>query len=215
MEMNPRLQVEHAITERITGIDLVKEQIKIAHGDPLTYTQENIKPKGWAIECRINAESVMKDFMPSLGKITKYIHPSGPGVSISSAVDSGSSVSAHFDSMIAKLVVHGSDRREAINRTKYALRKYVIEGVETTISLHKAILDEPSFVAGHTDTSFINKHQIVEKIKKNENPHHTVITAAISHYLKSKCLSIPETEGDPWIMAGRHEALQKSSANRW
>jgi acetyl-CoA carboxylase biotin carboxylase subunit len=215
MEMNPRLQVEHTITERITGIDLVKEQIRIAYGNPLPYTQIKISHKGWAIECRINAESVRKNFAPSWGKIKKYIPPIGPGISISSAVDAGSAVSPHFDSMIAKLIVHGDDRREAIDRAKHALHKYVIEGVETTIALHKTIFGEPSFVAGETNTEFINEYKIVEKVNGKPKKH-VIIAAAISHYLKSKGLSVPENgKSDPWIIAGRREAMQSLGAYKW
>ena len=215
MEMNPRLQVEHTITERITGIDLVKEQIKIAYGNSLPYIQAKIRHNGWAIECRINAESVGRNFAPSWGKIKKYIPPIGPGISISSAVDAGSAVSPHFDSMIAKLIVHGEDRKEAISRAKHALHKYVIEGVETTISLHKTIFGEPSFVAGETNTEFINEYKIVEKVNGKPKKH-VISAAAISHYLKSKCHSMPENgKADPWIITGRREAMQSLGAHRW
>ncbi|MBW2999075.1 acetyl-CoA carboxylase biotin carboxylase subunit [Candidatus Woesearchaeota archaeon] len=216
MEMNTRLQVEHAITERITGIDLVKEQINIAYGNSLPYTQDKICYKGWAIECRINAESVKKNFTPSWGTIKKYNPPEGPGISISSAVVSGSDVSPHYDSMIAKLIVHGSDRQEAITRAKHALHEYTIDGVETTISLHKTILDEPSFVTGEIDTSFIDKYQIVEKVSQTPHNNHVIIAAAVSHYLKSKDLSMPENDKpDPWIMAARHEAMHSLGAYGW
>jgi acetyl-CoA carboxylase biotin carboxylase subunit len=216
MEMNPRLQVEHTITEMITGIDLVQEQIKIAYGNTLSYTQTKIRQKGWAIECRINAESVRRGFTPSWGKITKHIPPLGPGVSISSAVDAGSAVSPLYDSMIAKLIVHGADRKEAIDRAKHALHKYVIEGVETTISLHRAILDEPNFVAGQINTAFLNMNQVIEKLGKANNHNRVIIAAAVSHYLKSKGLSMPELSGvDPWIIAGRHEAMRNLAVQRW
>jgi len=215
MEMNPRLQVEHTITERITGVDLVKEQINIACGNPLSYDQNKIRHNGWAIECRINAESVRRDFMPSWGTIKKYVLPIGQGISISSAVDIGSAVSPHYDSMIAKLIVHGEDRKEAIARTKHALHKYLIEGVETTIALYKTIFDEPSFIAGETNTEFLNEHRILEKVNGKPKKH-VIIAAAVSHYLKSKSLSIPDNgESDPWITAGRREAMQKLGVHGW
>lgn len=218
MEMNPRLQVEHAITERITGIDLVKEQIRIAYGKSLKYTQEKICYIGWSIECRINAESVSKGFAPSWGTITKHSLPAGQGISISSAVDEGSVVSPHYDSMIAKLIVHGADRQEAIAKAKQALQEYCIEGIETTIPMHAAILEEPGFVAGDTDTSFISKYGIIEKLVEAPCDKIAVIAAAVSCYLKSKQLSMSSDPGsgvDPWVMAARHEAVHGRGAYGW
>jgi acetyl-CoA carboxylase biotin carboxylase subunit len=218
MEMNPRLQVEHAITERITGIDLVKEQIRIAYGKQLKYTQDKVCYIGWSIECRINAESVKKGFAPSWGTIKRHKLPKGQGISISSAVDEGSVVSPHYDSMIAKLIVHGADRQEAIAKAKQALQEYCVEGVETTIPMHQAILEEPGFVAGDTDTSFINKYGIIEKLVEAPDSKIAVIAAAVSCYLKSKKLSMPSGSGDgmdPWVMAARHDAVHGNGAYGW
>lgn len=223
MEMNTRLQVEHAITERITGIDLVKEQIRIASGRPIGYSQDDIRFNGWAIECRINAESIRRQFMPSTGKITVCDSPSGDGISIISCVETGSMVFPDYDSMIAKLIVHGSDRNEAISRTRDALKKYTIEGVETTIPLHRAIIDDPGFIAGKTSTSFIKESRVIEKLNSLARNHGksslVLIAAALKHHLSArsaKMASVPVTlAADPWIAATRRETVRKFEFHRW
>ncbi|HJV44841.1 MAG TPA: acetyl-CoA carboxylase biotin carboxylase subunit [Bacillota bacterium] len=160
MEMNTRIQVEHPVTEWITGIDLIKEQIMVAVGEPLSFTQEDIKINGWAIECRINAENPAKNFMPSPGKIEAYLPPGGFGVRIDSGAYSGYQISPFYDSMIAKVIVWGKDRTEAINRMKRALDEFVIEGVHTTIPFHLKLLEEPDFVSGDFNTKFLETHVI-------------------------------------------------------
>lgn len=227
MEMNTRLQVEHAITERITGIDLVKEQIRIAYGNTLSYSQEDINLNGWAIECRINAESIERSFMPSIGTITKYDSPEGPGISLSSCVDTGSVIFPDYDSMIAKLIVYGNDREEAIARTRDALEQYNIEGVETTIPLHKAIVKDPFFISGEINTSFINNRGIIERFngvsevcrKSRQNNHknnHIIIAAAIAHHLRARNISLPAISStDPWTAATRQETVRKFEFHRW
>lgn len=155
MEMNTRIQVEHGITETVTGIDLVKEQIKIASGERLNITQEMIKIQGAAIECRINAENPSLDFRPSPGKITKLISPGGPGIRLDSAVYEGYSISPLYDSMIGKLIAYGRDREEAIARMKRALGEYLIQGIDTNIEYQLSILENPVFKAGNYNTSFV------------------------------------------------------------
>ncbi|MDV3428628.1 MAG: acetyl-CoA carboxylase biotin carboxylase subunit [Bacillota bacterium] len=155
MEMNTRIQVEHGITETVTGIDLVKEQIKIAAGETLNITQEMIKIQGAAIECRINAENPSLDFRPSPGKITKLISPGGPGIRLDSAVYEGYSISPLYDSMIGKLIAYGRDREEAIARMKRALGEYLIEGIDTNIEYQLTILENPVFISGNYNTSFV------------------------------------------------------------
>lgn len=157
MEMNTRIQVEHPVTEMITGIDLIKEQIKIAAGEELQYTQSDIKLNGHAIECRINAENPEKGFMPSPGKIEELIIPGGYNVRIDSAVYPGYVIPPNYDSMIAKLIVHGRDRNEAISRMKRALSEFVIEGVHTNIDFQYMILSDSEFVEGNYDTGFIGR----------------------------------------------------------
>jgi len=158
MEMNTRIQVEHPITEMITGIDLVKEQIKIAAGEKLSFSQEDIKINGHSIECRINAENVEKGFMPSPGKITELYVPGGPNVRVDSAVYSGYNIPPYYDSMIAKLIVYGKDREEAIYRMRRALGEFIIEGVNTNIDFQFELISSDEFIKGTYDTTFIEKN---------------------------------------------------------
>ena len=157
MEMNTRIQVEHPVTETVTGMDLVKEQILVASGAVLSKKQEDIKVKGHAIECRINAENPDLGFRPSPGKIEKLILPGGPGVRIDSGVYAGYLIPPVYDSMIAKLIVHGDDRKEAVARMKRALDEFYIEGVDTNISFQKKIMENENYNKGIFDTGFIGK----------------------------------------------------------
>ncbi|MEK7304817.1 MAG: acetyl-CoA carboxylase biotin carboxylase subunit, partial [Nitrospirota bacterium] len=154
MEVNTRIQVEHPITEMVTGIDLIKEQIRLAAGLPLTLRQQDVVMNGHSMECRINAEDPEK-FTPSPGTITKYSPPGGFGVRVDSVMESGAVVSPHYDSMIAKLITHGRDRQECMARMRRALDEFVIEGIKTTIPLHRRILDDPDFQKGHVSTTFL------------------------------------------------------------
>ncbi|WBQ13484.1 acetyl-CoA carboxylase biotin carboxylase subunit [Hyphomonadaceae bacterium BL14] len=147
IEMNTRLQVEHPVTEAITGVDLVREQIRVAAGLELGLTQDDVKINGWSIECRINAENP-NTFTPSPGKVTEFHAPGGLGVRLDSALYAGYTIPPYYDSMIGKLIVHGRDRPEALMRLKRALGEMVVGGVETTIPLHLALLEEPAFLAG-------------------------------------------------------------------
>lgn len=156
MEVNTRIQVEHTITEEITGVDIIKEQIKIAAGLPLSYRQNQIKPSGHAIECRINAEDPEK-FIPSPGKITLFSPPGGPGVRVDTAAYTNWAVPPNYDSMIAKLIVHGKNREEAIAKMKMALDEFIIDGIKTTIPFHKKVLNHPDFLKGNFNTDFIEK----------------------------------------------------------
>ncbi|ABO49600.1 acetyl-CoA carboxylase carboxyltransferase subunit alpha [Desulforamulus reducens MI-1] len=157
IEMNTRIQVEHPVTELITGIDLIKEQIRIAAGEPLGYGQEDIRIDGWAIECRINAEDPDKNFMPHPGTIKTYHQPGGPGVRLDSAAYNGYAIPPFYDSMIGKLIVWGRDRDEAIRRMQRALDEFVIEGIPTTIPFHKKVLNNAFFRRGEVYTNFIQR----------------------------------------------------------
>ena len=157
--MNTRIQVEHPITEIITNIDLIKEQIKIANGDELSYEQKDIKVSGHAIECRINAEDPLNDFAPNPGKITGYRSPGGPGVRLDSGVYMNYTIPTFYDSMISKLITWGRTRTDSIARMKRALSEYVILGVRTTIPFHKAVLRNPNFVKGDLNTHFIDTYK--------------------------------------------------------
>jgi len=157
MEMNTRIQVEHPITEMITGVDLVKEQIRIAAGEKLTFQQQDIGCNGHSIECRINAEDPDNNFMPSPGEVTEYYPPGGPGVRVDSHLYNGYVIPPYYDSLIAKLIVHAEDRKSAIVRMKRALGEYVIEGVKTTIPFHLKVLNHGDFQRGEYSTKFIEK----------------------------------------------------------
>ncbi len=156
IEMNTRLQVEHPITEMITGLDIVREQIRLASGAPLSVSQDDIDFSGHAIECRINAESPVT-FAPSPGRISDYHPPGGLGVRVDSALYAGYSVQPHYDSLISKLVVHGATRNECLMRLRRSLEEYVIDGIETTIPLHQKIISEPDFVYGNYDIHWLEK----------------------------------------------------------
>ena len=158
MEMNTRVQVEHPVTEELTGVDIVSEQIKIAAGEKLSVTQEEVTFRGHVIECRINAEDPLKGFRPSPGKITSFNLPGGNGVRIDTHAYAQYNIPPFYDSMIGKLIVRGKDRNDAIRKTLTALDEFIIEGVPTTIDFHKQILSHPNFVAGRFDTSFIETH---------------------------------------------------------
>jgi acetyl-CoA carboxylase biotin carboxylase subunit len=158
MEMNTRIQVEHPVTEAVTGIDLIRAQILVAAGEKLPFTQKDVKFEGHSIECRINAEDPWNDFRPSPGTLQTFHLPGGPGVRVDTHCYSGYSVPPHYDSMIAKLIVHAPTRKEAIARMLRALDEFVIEGVKTTIPLHKRILQHPKFVKGDFTTKFLEEN---------------------------------------------------------
>lgn len=159
MEMNTRVQVEHPVTEMVTGVDIIKEQINSAAGIPLRYTQDDIKINGHAIECRINAEDPEK-FTPFPGKITAYHTPGGMGVRVESAMYDQYTVLPHYDSMIGKLIVHADTRDEAIRRMACALDEYIIEGIKTTIPFHQKMMENKEFIDGNFDTNFLSRMKI-------------------------------------------------------
>jgi acetyl-CoA carboxylase, biotin carboxylase subunit len=161
MEMNTRIQVEHPVTEMVTGVDLIKEQIKVASGEKLCLTQDEVTFNGWAIECRINAENPEKNFMPSPGKINMYLPPGGYGVRIDSAAYPGYSIPPYYDSMIAKVITYGKTREEAIDRMKRALGEFVVEGIHTTIPFHLKLLQHERFVEGEFNTKFLELYDVM------------------------------------------------------
>lgn len=203
LEMNTRIQVEHPITEIVTNVDLIKEQIKIANGDELSYEQKDIKVSGHAIECRINAEDPFNDFAPNPGKITGYRSPGGPGVRLDSGVYMNYTIPTFYDSMISKLITWGRTRTDSIARMKRALSEYIILGVKTTIPFHKAILRNPNFVNGDLNTHFIDTYkkgideemakvieeelEMVNKLKSTFMPAKKIaaISAAVGSYLNT------------------------------
>ena len=160
MEMNTRIQVEHPVTEMITNVDLIKEMISVAEGNPLSFKQSDISINGWSIECRVNAEDSERNFMPSAGAIPFYLPPGGVGVRVDSAVYPGYTISPHYDSMIAKLIVWGATREEAIARMKRALSEFAIDGIKTTIPFHLKLMNHPAFAQGNFDIKFLEENDI-------------------------------------------------------
>jgi acetyl-CoA carboxylase biotin carboxylase subunit len=157
MEMNTRIQVEHPVTEEVTGIDLVKEQILVAAGEPMSFQQSDVKLHGHAIECRINAEDFEHGFRPSPGKVTYWYRPGGPGLRVDSHVYAGYTIPPYYDSMIGKLIAHGKDRPEAIRRMEIALEEMIVEGIKTTIPFHRLALASEKFRKGDLSTRFVEE----------------------------------------------------------
>ncbi|MNC28383.1 Biotin carboxylase [compost metagenome] len=157
MEMNTRIQVEHPVTEMVTGVDLIKEMIRVAEGHPLSFRQEDVQIKGWAIECRINAEDPERNFLPSPGQISFYLPPGGLGVRVDSSAYPGYVISPYYDSMIAKLIVWGDTREDAIARMSRALSEFAVDGVQTTIPFHMKLMRHPTFLKGDFDIKFLEE----------------------------------------------------------
>jgi pyruvate carboxylase subunit A len=157
LEMNTRVQVEHPVTEMVTGVDIVKEQLRVAAGEPLGLRQEDVRMNGWAIECRINAEDPLCSFAPSPGRLTRYHAPGGIGIRVDSGVYEGYTIPPFYDSLIAKLVAWGRDRDEAVARMKRALFEFVIAGSESNVAFHQAVMENPRFLRGELDTHFIER----------------------------------------------------------
>jgi acetyl-CoA carboxylase biotin carboxylase subunit len=156
MEMNTRLQVEHPVTEMITGVDLVREQILVAAGEKLSFTQDDVRITGHAIECRVNAENPVT-FIPSPGTVKNFHAPGGPGVRVDSGLYGGYRIPSNYDSLIAKLIVYGGDRAECIARLGRALEEFVVDGVDTTLPLHRRVLGEPAFREGTYDIHWLEQ----------------------------------------------------------
>ena len=216
LEMNTRLQVEHPVTELVTGLDLVKEQIRIARGRRMGPTQSILKPKGWAIECRINAEDPYNNFIPSIGTISTLTIPTGPGVRVDSGVYSGYQITPYYDSMIAKLIVWGEDRGEAILRMRRALEEFTIMGVKHNIPFHQNLMNSFSFIAGMFDTNFVEERFSMTTYE--EAPQDTDLeTAAIAatlfahrqRQLASQVVMQNERDTSNWKWVGRWERMHR------
>ncbi len=206
LEMNTRLQVEHPVTELVTGIDLVREQIRVAAGEKLSFGQDDIKLDGHAIECRIYAEDPANDFLPSPGTITRLRIPHGPGVRDDGGVYEGAEVSIHYDPMISKFAVHGRDRAEAIERMRRALGEYEVDGIKTTLGFFREVMDDSEFVSGRIDTSFIaafnDRRSEPEPDRAAEDI--AIIAAALSLTRRKESRKDPPPPGpSKWAAAGR------------
>ncbi len=205
LEINPRIQVEHGVTEMVTGIDLVKEQIKIAAGERISFSQEDVFPKGHALECRICAESPLGNFIPSSGQILNYAPPTDKDIRIDSDCYPGHKVKHNYDSLLSKLIVYGKDREEAIIKMEKALEGYVITGVDHTIPLLRFIMQNPSFRKGHFDTSFLWSEDILEVLSREQQELQTkaILSAAIIQHFKERMKKEQQLEQDPWLRAAR------------
>jgi acetyl/propionyl-CoA carboxylase alpha subunit len=180
LEMNTRLQVEHPITEMVTGIDLAKLQIRIAAGEKLPFTQDDLSQRGHAIECRVYAEDVASGFLPATGTILLASEPEGPGIRVDAGVVTGDSIGVHYDPMIAKLIVLAENRDEAIRRMDQALGEYVILGVTTNLAFLQVMLRHPAFQAGEISTHFIDEHLANWQSSQDELPDAALIAAALA-----------------------------------
>ncbi len=215
LEMNTRLQVEHPVTELVTGIDLVREQILVAWGEKLSFAQSDIQLNGHAIECRVYAEDPDNDFLPSPGKITRLRVPQGPGVRDDGGVYEGSEVSIYYDPMISKFAVHGKDRDEAVERMRRGLAEYEIGGIKTTLPFFREVLEDEEFEAGRIDTGFIPKWQ-ERRTKSPINPCEAdlALVAAAMAFTKSQAaiqgLAVqPASQASRWAVAGRTARLNQ------
>ncbi len=225
LEVNTRLQVEHPVTEWLCGRDLVRDQIRIAAGEPLGFTQADVVLRGAAIECRIAAEDPYNNYLPSLGRIDFVNEPSGPGVRVDSSIFSGIEIPYFYDPMLAKLICWGIDRTQAIERMKRALREYVIVGVKTNIPFHLQLLDDPRFVAGQVHTGFLdNEFKMIEPDGRGDAEQVALLVAAVmSHNRRSRNGAQPSVIVGPsegWRAAGRERELAGGAAasmqgSRW
>jgi acetyl/propionyl-CoA carboxylase alpha subunit len=212
LEMNTRLQVEHPVTELVTGVDIVKEQIRVARGRELSRKQSDISMNGWAIECRINAEDPYNGFMPSTGTVTASILPTGPGVRVDTCVYVGYAIPRFYDSLISKVICWGETRGEALLRMRRALEEYKIAGVKTNIPLHQKLLDSLRFQAGNFDTRFLEERFSMEG-EKPPNPEIAAILATLVAHQRGQQAAQIVRRGDRdtsnWKWVGRYERMHR------
>lgn len=200
LEMNTRLQVEHPVTEMITGIDLVEEQIKIARGETLGFTQDDLAINGHAVELRVYAEDPFNNFLPSIGKLNKYVIPGGDGVRVDDGYREGMTIPIYYDPMIAKLVTHGKDRTEAIQKMKEAIACYEIEGVSTTLPFGNFVFNHPAFLSGKFDTHFVKNFYTAEKLKEQQEPNaRAAAIIALKYWMEEQKITRPvENKSTSW-----------------
>jgi acetyl/propionyl-CoA carboxylase alpha subunit len=215
LEMNTRLQVEHPVTEVVTGVDIVKEQIRIARGRKLRYTQQDIRQLGWAIECRINAEDPYNNFLPSTGRITQIIPPTGPAVRVDTGVYPGFEISPYYDSLVSKLICWGESRGEAILRMRRALEEYRILGVKTNIPFHQRIMDSHRFMGGQYDTRFVEERFSIDQAEGAIETHPetaAILATLVAHRQGQQAAVIvrpSERDTSNWKWVGRWERMHR------
>jgi propionyl-CoA carboxylase alpha chain len=187
LEMNTRLQVEHPVSEYITGLDLVEQQIRVARGESLSFTQEDLKIHGHAIELRVCAEDPLNNFLPSVGKLIRYHEPSGDNIRVDAGYVEGMDIPINYDPMIAKLVVHANNRTEAIQLMKTAIAGYHIEGVATTLSFGTFVMNHEAFISGHFDTNFVKQYYSADKLKDAQREKARIAAlVALKYWLESR-----------------------------
>jgi acetyl-CoA carboxylase biotin carboxylase subunit len=213
LEMNTRLQVEHPVTEMITGIDLVKEQIKVARGEKLSFTQEDLQMRGHAIELRVYAEDPMNNFLPDIGKLLQYKKPEGPGVRVDDGYEEGMAIPIYYDPMLAKLIAYGKDRTEAIDRLIRAIADYRIEGVKNTLAFGRFVLLHPDFVSGKFDTHFVAKHFKPEYLKVEKDDEMEIAALIGAHIFENKTESVT-AKAAVATKAGRSNWVKNRSSYR-
>ena len=214
LEMNTRLQVEHPVTELVTGVDLVKQQLLIAQGAELSIRQQDVRPVGHAIECRVYAEDPFRNFAPSPGQIRYLILPQGPGVRNDNGVYTGFHVPIHYDPMLSKLITFGADREEAIVRMKRALAEYRVEGIETSVPFYSAIMDDEEFRNAEFDTGYIERFLARTNFAaslSDEREEAALLAAAIFAFEESQSIRLPEEKDSQWKRSGRLEAMRGRS----
>jgi acetyl/propionyl-CoA carboxylase alpha subunit len=210
LEMNTRLQVEHPVTEMVTGVDIVKEMLRIAAGRKLRYTQEDIQLNGWAIECRILAEDPYHDFMPSIGKITGLWEPTGHGVRLESGIYPGMEVNPYYDSLMAKLLAWGETRGEAILRMRRALAEYRIIGIKTTVPFHIQVMNSTRYQGGQFDTNFLEQHFTLDESSRPDQVKVAAIAATLlAHQRNQQAILLQQRGSSPWKLVGRKRGLRQ------
>src|SRR5512136_2589222 len=211
LEMNTRLQVEHPVTEMVTGVDIVKEMLRIAAGRKLRYSQDDIQLKGWAIECRILAEDPFRNFMPSTGRITGLWEPTGPGVRLESGIYQGMEITPYYDSLIAKLAVWGETRAEAILRMRRALAEYRVVGVKTTIPFHVQVMNSPRYQAGQFNTRFLEtQFTLDETMPPGQVSIAAIAATLLAHQQRQQVTLLQQSGCSPWKLKGRERTMRRN-----
>ncbi|HWO74206.1 MAG TPA: biotin carboxylase N-terminal domain-containing protein, partial [Dehalococcoidia bacterium] len=216
IEANARLQVEHPVTELVTGLDLVREQLRVAAGEPLGFSQEDVMLKGWAMECRITAEDASRGFLPCLGRVEGLTEPAGPGIRVDSALFRGWEVGPHYDSLLAKLCAWGETRREAIARMRRALGEYVIAGVQNTLPFHRQLFEDADFLAGRIHTRFLESRSAAAVAPCEDEREALIAAAIVAHERRKQAQGNHAARpSNPWKQAGLRSATERVGGRNW
>ncbi len=208
LEVNPRLQVEHTVTEAVTGVDIVKEQLRIATGRELRYAQEDVRSRGWALECRILAEDPAQGFIPATGRVTRLIEPGGPGIRVDSGICEGLTITPYYDSLLAKLVTWGETRAAAIVRMRRALEEYRVIGITTNLELYRVLLDSPRFLGGRFHTRFLEEQFLLPETGGEDHLAAALTAALLDYRRRGGDGATSDPRVSHWKMLGRWELMQ-------